>query len=197
MMSMEAFEQHCDPLKKKWEQHFTADVRVQIYHIVKNSPEDGFKRLVLKLIWNKPFNPPPIEDFITFSREYSKKYEPIKGEFCDLCGYLGTVTGEDGSGMTSVWRCSCENANELPTHIKDEFKRPLYWKKWDEVKDHFQLIKPINRNLKCFNEDEKKDNWKLLWDVFNKKINKDEAEARIQILQRTIEIATENSRRFI
>ncbi len=50
------------------------------------------------------------------------------------------------------------------------------------------------QNLEIFTEEERKQNWQLLWDVLDKKISKEELAHRLQIMERTVEIAHQNAK---
>lgn len=195
-MTLEKFTELFKPLTEKWANHFTPSLMEQVYHLVKNAPDKAFEKLCKDLVWNTPFKPPTITEFVEFSRVHSKKIDPIKGTFCDYCGYLGTVTAEDKDGHLWAFRCVCPNAKDVPHQI--EIAKGVYrhWPLWNEVRasNHYTRIKPIDRHLKVFSDEERNENWKFLWDVLDKKISKDEIKTRLEIMERTIEIAKENQR---
>ncbi len=189
-MTMESFEAAFDSIKRKWDHHFTADLRLQIYHIVKNAPDDSFRGLTKRLLWKGPYQPPDIGEFIEFSREFSKK-AVIKTNFCKFCGYSGAVTCLDGEGIAWVYRCSCEHSKELPTEIILDGKIRKPFKTWESVKHLYKIVPPVNRTLKVFTDEENKQNFQLLKDVLYKRITKEEMLVRVALLERAIEIAQE------
>lgn len=194
-MTMELFEEMFAPLKAKWDTHFTADVRTQIFYIVNKSPRDEFKKLIDKLIWHKPFSPPPIEEFLTFSRSFSVKRDPLKGTYCDYCGYIGTVSAEGKNGQIFAFRCVCPNGKDNPATIKVDGYRIAHWPLWNEVRTsgYWTHIKPVNRTLQVFTDEERKENFKFMWDVLSKRVGPDEIKQRIELMERAIEIAQESS----
>lgn len=192
-MTLESFTETFSPLVEKWQTHFTPHVAEQIYYIVRNTPESGFKKLVADLVWLSPYKPPTIDEFLKYSRENTPKLNPIKTNFCKKCGYGGVVSCLDGEGTVWVYRCSCEHSNDVPLELKLEGGQRVPFKSWESVKHLYKLIPPINRTLQVFTDEERRENFKLLHDVLNKRITKEEMHQRLEVIERAIAIAQEGA----